>query len=129
MKIFVTKWFDRWSRKKAISDSTLCDAVNEMERGLIDANLGGGLYKKRVAIPGKGKSGSFRTLLAFKAKERAYFIFGFSKNDRDNIDNKDRQALKALAKELLGYDAKNIWKAVKAVELRELRCDDEQEEE
>ena len=129
MRIYVTKWFDRWSGKEAISDTALCDAVNEMERGLIDANLGGGLYKKRVAMSGKGKSGSFRTLLAFKGKKRACFVFGFPKNDRNNIDNKEKKALKALAKELLGYDAKKIQKAVKAYELREVRCDDEQEEE
>lgn len=125
MRVFVTKWFDRWSGKEAISDRTLCDAVNEMERGLVDASLGGGLYKKRVAMPGKGKSGSYRTLLAFKAKERACFVFGFSKNDRDNIGSKEGKALKALAKELLGYDAETIQKAVEANELRELRCDDE----
>lgn len=96
-----------------------------MERGLIDGNLGGNLYKMRVAAPGRGKRGSHRALLAFKSKERACFIYGFPKNVRDNIDDKDKRALKALAKELLGCDAKAIRKAIKANELREVRCDDE----
>lgn len=127
MKIFVNKWFDRWRRKEAISDDALCSAVVEMERGLVDANLGGNLYKKRVAAPGRGKSGSYRTLLAFKSRGRAFFVYGFPKNSRANIDDKEERALKVLAKELLSYDAKAIRKALTANVIRKLRCDDEQE--
>ncbi len=72
-----------------------------MERGLIDANLGGGLVKKRVALPGRGKSGSTRTLVATNQVDRWFFIFGFEKNDRDNISAKEIKALKALAADLL----------------------------
>ncbi|MDA1090413.1 MAG: type II toxin-antitoxin system RelE/ParE family toxin [Proteobacteria bacterium] len=127
MKIYETKWFARWRRKQAIPDDALCTAVGEIEQGLSDGNLGGSLYKKRVPTLGRGKRGSYRTLLAFKAKNRAIFIFGFPKSARDNIDGKEERALKALAKELLGYDAKAIRKATKANELHEVRCDDEQE--
>ncbi|HEB87903.1 MAG TPA: type II toxin-antitoxin system RelE/ParE family toxin [Gammaproteobacteria bacterium] len=126
MKIFVNKWFSRWCRKEAISDSALCTAVEEMEQGLVDAKLGGNLYKKRVAAPGKGKSGSYRTLLAFKSKDRVFFIYGFPKSSRDNINDKEERALKALAKELLGYDETAIGKATKAGEIRRVRCDNEQ---
>lgn len=129
MRILVTKWFDRWRRKEAISDMALCVTVDGMERGLIDGNLGGNLYKMRVAAPGRGKRGSHRVLLAFKSKERACFIYGFPKSVRENIDDKEERALKALAKELLGCDAKAIGKAIKVYELREVRCDDEQEQE
>lgn len=129
MKIYVTKWFDRWCRNQAISDAALCKAVDEMEKGLIDANLGGNLYKKRVAAPGRGKSGSYRTVLAFKSKKSAYFVYGFPKNVRANINDKEKKALKALAKEFLGYDAKATNKALKANEIRGIRCDDEKETE
>ncbi len=97
-----------------------------MEQGLVDAKLGGNLYKKRVAAPGKGKSGSYRTLLAFKSKDRVFFIYGFPKSSRDNINDKEERALKALAKELLGYDETAIGKATKAGEIRRVRCDNEQ---
>ncbi|MBT5194167.1 MAG: type II toxin-antitoxin system RelE/ParE family toxin [Rhodospirillaceae bacterium] len=126
MEILVNKWFDRWRRKEAISDAAICKAVDEIETGLFDANLGGGLYKKRVAAPGKGKSGSYRTLLAFKSGARTCFVFGFAKSARANIDAKEEKALKALAKALLGYNATAIRKAIEANELREVRCDDEQ---
>jgi len=79
MKIYETKWFARWRRKQAIPDDALCTAVGEIEQGLSDGNLGGSLYKKRVPTLGRGKRGSYRTLLAFKAKNRAIFIFGFPK--------------------------------------------------
>ncbi len=103
--------------------------MQEIEQGLVDAKLGGNLYKKRIAAPGRGKSGSYRTVLAFKSKERAFFIYGFAKNQRDNIDAREERALKALAKELLGYDAKAIQKALTTNAIRKVRCDDEQEKE
>ncbi len=129
MDIFVNNWFQRWCRKESISDEALCTAVQEIEQGLVDAKLGGNLYKKRIAAPGRGKSGSYRTVLAFKSKERAFFIYGFAKNQRDNIDAREERALKALAKELLGYDAKAIQKALTTNAIRKVRCDDEQEKE
>ncbi len=94
----------------------------------MEEGLGGNLYKKRVAAPGKGKSGSYRTLLAFRSKDRVFFIYGFPKSSRDNINDKEERALKALAKELLGYDETAIEKATKAGEIRKVRCDDEQKE-
>ncbi len=100
-----------------------------MEQGLVDASLGGGLHKKRVAAPGRGKSGSYRTLLAFRSKRRAFFIYGFAKNQRDNIDGKEERALKALAKELLDYDARAIRKAMAADAIYEVRYDGGQKKE
>ncbi|NQV85442.1 MAG: type II toxin-antitoxin system RelE/ParE family toxin [Rhodospirillales bacterium] len=129
MKIYETKGFARWRQKQAILDDVLCTAVSEIERGLTDGNLGGNLYKTRVPAPGKGKRGSYRTLLAFKSKTSAFFVFGFSKNARGNITGKEERALKALAKELLGYGAKEIRKAIKANEILEVRCENEPENE
>lgn len=72
-------------RKTQLEDSHLCEAVAEMEQGLIDADLGGGIVKKRVALPGRGKSGSVRTLIATNKGSRWFFVFGFEKNELSNI--------------------------------------------
>jgi hypothetical protein len=69
-RTFKTRYFSRWMRKSGLTDSMLCQAVAEMVRGLIDADLGGGVVKKRVALPGCGKSGGARTLLATNRGDR-----------------------------------------------------------
>lgn len=125
MNGFVTKTFDRWANKLRLSDDSLCVAFDEMARGLVDANLGGNLYKKRIAAFGRGKSGSFRTLVAFRSGDKAIFIYGFAKNERANIDDREERALKALAKELLAYSPRAIAMALKAGALRKLRCSNE----
>jgi len=101
-------------------DSDLCLAVDEMAEGLVEARLGGSLYKKRVARAGQGKSGSYRTIVAFRTKGHAFFLFGFNKGDRSNIDSGEEAALKKLARELLKYDAKMLTKALKAGALIEV---------
>lgn len=84
-----------------LTDSVLCRAVEEMERGLIDADLGGGLIKKRVALPGRGKSGGARTLIATNKSDRWFFVFGFEKNEMENIEPAELNALKAYAPALI----------------------------
>ncbi len=126
MRIFVTKWFDRWARKEGIADHSLRAAIHEIERGLVDVRLGGGLYKKRIATQTKGKRGGYRTLIAFRAGKRAFFVYGFAKRERDDIDKVAYRALKMLADELFAYDERKIAKAVQANALRELGNDDEQ---
>jgi hypothetical protein len=83
MRIFKTRTFQRWASKTGVSDIALLDAVAEMECGLIDADLGGNLYKKRVALPGRGKSGSTRTIIATQFAGVLFFLYGFEKNDRN----------------------------------------------
>jgi len=114
MRIYKSKWFNKWADKEGLKDKALIDAVKEMEDGLIDADLGGNVYKKRAAIEGQGKSGGLRTILAFKVGDQAFFMFGFSKNAQDNINTKELKTLKRLAKELLGYNAPQLKKAVNA---------------
>ena len=75
-------------RKTELTESALCLAVTEMSNGLIDADLGSGVLKKRVAMPGRGKSGSARTLLATNRASRWFFAFGFEKNERANVTGK-----------------------------------------
>ena len=99
--VFKTRRFNRWMRKTELTDQALCDAVSEMERGLIDADLGGGVVKKRVALPGRGKSGGARMLVATNNGNRWFFVFGFEKNDRANVSGKELEALQAIAADLL----------------------------
>jgi hypothetical protein len=88
VRVFKSKQFSRFARKEGIGDASLCEAVDRAERGLIDGNLTGGLIKQRVARPGQGRSGGFRTLLVFRAKTRSIFVHGFAKNERANIGGK-----------------------------------------
>ena len=107
-RVFKTRHFVRWMRKTDLTDTALCAAVSEMAQGLIDADLGGGVIKKRIALPGRGKSGSARTLLATNKGSRWFFVFGFEKNERANISAKELEALQAVAEDLLGLAAKNL---------------------
>ena len=120
MSVFKTKLFHDWQKKEDLSDKSLCAAIEEMSRGLIDANLGGGLVKKRVARPGAGKSSGFRTLLATNKNDKWFFVYGFAKNDRDNIENQEMLALKRLAAVLLGMDANVIKQLLADKELKEI---------
>ena len=121
MRIFKTRWFQRWAKKEGLADEVLLTAVREMEQGLVDADLGGSVYKKRVPIQGRGKRGGARTLLAFRMEERAFFLFGFTKNKQANISLKEEQAIKLLAIQLLGYTEHALKKALAAGELVEIR--------
>lgn len=120
MQVFQTKWFARWAANEGLLEQALRDAVSEMEQGLIDANLGGHVVKKRIGVGGRGKSGGVRTILAFKVKDKAFFLYGFAKNQRDNIDDQQLQALKKMAAHLLAYDRKALEKAIQTQELIEV---------
>ena len=106
MRVFTVKAFGRFQRREGISDAALCKAVQDAEGGLVDANLGGGLIKLRVARKGQGKRGSFRILLAFRIRDRAVFLYGFAKSDRDNIDVDELKEFRWRAVELLGEGSK-----------------------
>ena len=100
-RILKTKHFARWMKKTELTDEALCLAVDEMEQDLIDADLGGNLYKKRVGLANRGKRGGARTLLATNLGNRWFFMFGFEKNDKANITNEEKEVALGLAKELL----------------------------
>jgi len=125
MQMFKVKAFAKWASREGLDDDVLASAVIEMEQGLINARLGGRVVKKRVALPGRGKRGGSRTLVAFRQGDKAFFIHGFAKSERTNISSKDLQALKLLAKELLGYSATALVKATKTGELIEIEVDDD----
>jgi len=112
MQIYKTRQFDRWASKEGLTDQVLRSAVSEMERGLIDADLGGHVVKKRVALPGRGKSGGARTLVAYQCGSRAFFVYGFAKNERDNIDARELNVLKHLASIQLGLSEAELLYAL-----------------
>jgi hypothetical protein len=124
MRVFKNKWFQKWATKEGLSDETLQVAVEEMEDGLIDAELGGHVAKKRVALPGRGKRGGSRTLVVYQQGNKAFFVYGFAKNERANINAKQLKALKLLATQLLGYTNPALVKAINAGELIEVNEDD-----
>ena len=124
MRVFKTLAFHRWASKEKLSDTGLWNAVQEIEQGLIDADLGGHVFKKRVALPGRGKSGSTRTLLAYKKDDRIFFMYGFVKNQRANIKPDELKVLKLLAGHLLGFNNKALDRAIKAGELIEVKSDE-----
>ncbi len=125
MTIYKTRWFDRWERKEGLAVSSLCAAVREMASGLFDADLGGGLLKKRIGRPGQGKSGGYRTLVATNRGNRWVFVYGFPKNERANIDKDETEALRKLATHLLSLTAQAVTRATEAGELIEVNCDAE----
>lgn len=113
-------------RKTDLTDRILCVAVHEMERGLIDADLGGGVVKKRVPLPGRGKSGGARTLVATNKSQRWFFVFGFEKNDRANISDEELEALQAIAADLLKLSSAQLDGHVEREALQEI-CHDDQD--
>lgn len=114
MRIFKTRQFARWARKRNLADSALVSAVAEMQMGLVDAALGGHVFKERVPFASKGKRGGFRTLVAFQSGRECFFVYGFAKNDRSTISRQEIDALKLLARELFSYRAPGIRKALAA---------------
>ncbi len=122
MKVFKTKEFARFSRRADVDDERLCEAVDRAEGGLVDADLGGVLIKQRIARKGQGRRGGYRTLMAFKSKSRAVFVYGFAKNERDNVGPDELEfwrrvagAYSAMTEEQLGalIDARELTEALR----------------
>jgi len=119
-RIFKTRHFARWMRKTELTDALLCKAVQEMSQGLIDADLGSDLVKKRVGMAGRGKRGGARTLVATNKNKRWFFVFGFEKNERANIDADELEALQELAKQLLARTREELEIALADGALKEI---------
>ncbi len=120
MQIFKTRTFARWARREGLKDAVLRAAVDEMQAGLVEANLGGGLVKKRVARAGSGKRGGHRALLATNLRDWWVFLYGFSKNERDNVDDDELRALKRIAQAYLGMEEELLDQFLDAGELIEV---------
>ena len=124
-RVFKTRHFSRWMRKTELTNRALCHAVAEMAQGLVDADLGGGVVKKRVGLAGRGKRGGARTLVATNKGDRWFFVFGFEKNERANIQDDELEVLQEIAAELLARTSRPLDAAVEDGTLYEVGHDDE----
>jgi len=115
--IYKTKEFSSLTKKESLSDDALIIACREMNNGLYDADLGGNVYKKRIASGNKGKSGGYRTIIGAAIGSKYFFLYAFAKSDKANINAKEKLALKELAKEFLGFDQYELDELVQSGEL------------
>jgi hypothetical protein len=120
VRIFKTRWFARYVNRERIETALLVEAIERAGSGLIDADLGGHVIKQRVARQGKGRSGGYRTLIAFRSGTRAVFLYGFAKNERENIDASELATLKEIAAAWMAADEGKIAKAIADGVLQEL---------
>ncbi|WP_261377719.1 MULTISPECIES: type II toxin-antitoxin system RelE/ParE family toxin [unclassified Sphingobium] len=118
--MFKNGWFERFARKERITDASLREAVERAESGLVDADLGGGVIKQRVARTGQGKSGGYRTLILFRQGDRAIFAFGFAKSAQANISKADLALLRDAASEALEWSARELDRLVASGTLVEI---------
>lgn len=110
----------RFARTSGIDDALLVEAIERAERGLIDADLGGGVIKQRIGRPGQGRSGGYRTIIAIRSGDRAFFVFAFAKNERDNIHQSDLRNLRDVAAKWFATDPSDIARAIEAGEIEEI---------
>jgi hypothetical protein len=115
VRVFKNTWFARFAAKEGITDGELKAIVNDvLEAGQAEANLGGGVYKARLARPGEGKSGGYRVIVLFRSGERTFYVYGFAKSARANISEKDLKRFKEMAKENIGMTDEQLKNRIKA---------------
>jgi hypothetical protein len=124
MRIFKSKWFVKFARKEGITDAKLCEAIKNAEKGIVDADYGGGVIKQRIARPNEGKSGGYRSIVLFRKGVLAFFVYGFAKSERDNIDKSDERDFKELAKIVLAVSDAELKRLIESGNYMEVRCDD-----
>lgn len=125
MRSFKTRNFAKWAGKVRLYDAVLAAAADAIGRGAFEADLGGGVVKKRIALAGRGKSGGARTIVAYRSGTHVFFVYGFAKNERDNIDKKELEAFRLLSDNLLRLNAMQLQKACTAGELIEVTHDEQ----
>lgn len=123
MRIFKNGWFGRFSRKENIAADVLWDAVKRAERGLIDADLGGGVIKQRIARPGEGKSGGYRSIVLFRQGDKAYFVYGFAKSELDNIRKNEVNQFQRMAKHVFSLTDEQLHQLIVAGQFEEVAKD------
>lgn len=112
MKILSTKWFKKWSKKANLTNQDLLEAIKNLEGGLSTANLGNHLFKIRVKREHGGKSSGFRTIVVYQENNKAIFLYGFRKNEKENIGKSDLQYFKKFGDDLLALNKNQIQQFV-----------------
>lgn len=123
MRIFKSRWFDRFARKHDLSDGALGEAVRMAEAGRVDADYGGGVVKQRIARPHEGKSGGYRSVILYRRGDRAFFVYGFAKSDRANITELEEREFKALAKMVFAFSDEELRELLAAGAYLEVKRD------
>lgn len=124
VRIFKNRWFEKFARKQDIGGDVLREAVERAERGLIDADLGGGIIKQRVARKGGGKSGGYRAVVVFRSGDRALFLFGFAKSDRANLSTEELGQFRVIGRAFLKAKTADIERAIAKGVLSEVGNDE-----
>jgi hypothetical protein len=125
VRIFKNAWFVRFARAENITDEVLRDAVRRAEKGQVDADLGGGVLKQRFARLGQGKSRGYRTIILFREGYRAFFVYGFSKSERDNIRKDEEGQFKKMARHVLGLSEAHLAVLIENGRMEEIESHDE----
>ena len=125
MQTFKTKAFVRFADRVGLEEAALCEAIERARRGLIDADLGGGVIKQRIARRGGGRSGGFRTIVLFRRGELAFFVYGFAKSGRDTVRRDELATFRLLANEYLSLDQAGLAAAQAVGAIIEVKCDEQ----
>ena len=123
LRAFKTKPFARFAAREGIADAALCDAVERARRGLVDADLGGGVIKQRIARQGQGRSRGVRVIVVFRRGEVAFFVHGFAKSDRENLRRDEIKALREMADEMFRLNARSLNATLANGTISEVNCD------
>jgi hypothetical protein len=127
VKVSKTKSFARFARRERIPDRSLCEPISRAQRGLVDADLGGGVIKQRIAREGQGRSGGYRVLIAYRRDARAVFLYGFAKSERDNVGDDELETARDIARGWLGANASQLSRALADGLIQKVDCGDDEE--
>ena len=122
MRVFKNKWFSKFAREENIGDATLCRVIGDAEAGLIDADYGGGVIKQRIARPNEGTSGGYRSIILYRQGEKSFFVYGFPKNERANINRVEEREFKELAKITFALADEQLAKLITTGAYTEVEC-------
>lgn len=127
MRIFKTKWFTKFAKKQGISDATLLQVIQDIEDGKIDADLGDGVIKQRIARSGQGKSSGYRSIILYQKGDKAFFVYGFAKNEQANITEHEERTFKDLAIKFFTYSDEELAQAVVDETFKEINSNEQKQ--
>jgi hypothetical protein len=127
VRIFKTKWFTKFAKKQGISDATLLQVVQDIEDGKVDADLGDGVIKQRIARPGQGKSAGYRSIILYQKANKAFFVYGFAKSQQENIAEHEERAFKDLAITFFAYSDDELAEAIAEETFKEINNHEQQQ--